>query len=65
MSLLTSLIRASTQFQQAMEKRQASATGADASANTAQSRPADVEPTAGDDRFTPSENSNADLARLK
>jgi hypothetical protein len=65
MSLLTSLIRASTQFQQAMEKRQAPATGSEASATGAQGKPAEVEPTAGDDRFTPSENSHSDLARLK
>jgi hypothetical protein len=65
MSLLTSLIRASTQFQQAMEKRQAPAPGPDASATGAQSKMAEAEPTAGDDRFTPSDSSQADLGRLK
>lgn len=65
MSLLTSLIRASTQFQQAMEKRQAPATGADASAGTPRSQPAEAEPVPGADRFTPSDNNQADLARLK
>lgn len=65
MSLLTSLIRASTQFQQAMEKRQAPATGPEASATRAQGATAEAEPTAGDDRFTPSDSSQADLGRLK
>ncbi|KMQ73875.1 hypothetical protein [Marinobacter subterrani] len=65
MSLLTSLIRASTQFQQAMEKRQAPVTGADASAGTPRSQPAEAEPVPGADRFTPSDNNQADLARLK
>lgn len=65
MSLLTSLIRASTQFQQAMEKRQAPAPGPDASATGAQSKMSEAEPTAGDDRFTPSDSSQVDLGRLK
>lgn len=65
MSLLTSLIRASTQFQQAMEKRQAPATGQEASPDRARGAKVEVESSPGDDRFTPSENSQADLARLK
>lgn len=65
MSLLTSLIRASTQFQQAMEKRQASATGHETAPDKARGAKVEAEPSPGDDRFTPSENSQADLARLK
>lgn len=65
MSLLTSLIRASTQFQQAMEKRQAPATGQEAAPDKARGAKVEVESSPGDDRFTPSENSQADLARLK
>lgn len=65
MSLLTSLIRASTQFQQAMEKRQTPSTGAEAAPGKVQSKTVETEPTAGDDRFTPSDNSQADLAHLK
>ncbi|MDY6840884.1 MAG: hypothetical protein SV429_05145 [Pseudomonadota bacterium] len=62
MSLLTSLIRASTQFQQAMEKRQAPPPGPEAAPGEAQTK---TEPTSGDDRFTPSDNSQSDLARVK
>lgn len=65
MSLLTSLIRASTQFQQAMEKRQTPSTGAEAAPGKVQSQTVETEPTAGDDRFTPSDNSQSDLAHLK
>ncbi|AXS84986.1 MULTISPECIES: hypothetical protein [Marinobacter] len=65
MSLLTSLIRASTQFQQAMEKRQTPATGPETAAAKAQTKTVEAEPTAGDDRFTPSDNSQTDLGRLK
>ncbi len=65
MSLLTSLIRASTQFQQAMEKRPApegSGQGAPAKAEAAQPQPAG---SPGDDRFTPSGDNVADLAKQK
>lgn len=65
MSLLTSLIRASTQFQQAMEKRQTPATGTDGPAAKARSAAPEAEPAPGDDRFTPSGNSQADLGHLK
>ncbi|TYC59044.1 hypothetical protein FMN52_05915 [Marinobacter sp. BW6] len=65
MSLLTSLIRASTQFQQAMEKRQTPAGSPDAAATGAQAKTVETEPAAGDDRFTPSENSQADPGQLK
>lgn len=65
MSLLTSLIRASTQFQQAMEKRQTPATGPEASAARSQGKTVEAELTAGDDRFTPSDSSQTDLGRLK
>ncbi len=63
MSLLTSLIRASTQFQQAMEKRQTAAP--EASATKAQTQTLATEPGAGDDRFTPSDTSKADPGLLK
>lgn len=65
MSLLTSLIRASTQFHQAMEKRPApegSGQGAPAKAEGAQPQPAG---SPGDDRFTPSGDNVADLANQK
>ncbi|SNC75537.1 hypothetical protein SAMN04487881_2956 [Marinobacter sp. es.048] len=65
MSLLTSLIRASTQFQQAMEKRQMPPTGPEAASGKVQTKAIETEPTPGDDRFTPSENSQSDLSRLK
>ncbi len=61
MSLLTSLIKASTQFQQAMEKRPPSAQ-ADASAKAAAP---EAPASATDDRFTLSERANADTARPK
>ena len=65
MSLLTSLIRASTQFQQAMERRQTPSTGPEAAPGKAQAKAMETEPTPGDDRFTPSENNQSDLPRLK
>lgn len=65
MSLLTSLIRASTQFQQAMERRQTPSTGPEAAPGKAQAKAMETEPTPGDDRFTPSENNQSDLSRLK
>ncbi|PHQ24184.1 hypothetical protein CLH62_14735 [Marinobacter guineae] len=65
MSLLTSLIRASTQFQQAMEKRQTPATGPEASAARSQGKTVEAELTDGDDRFTPSDSNQTDLGRLK
>ena len=65
MSLLTSLIRASTQFQQAMERRQTPSTGPEAAPGKAQAKAMETEPTPGDDRFTPSDNNQSDLSRLK
>lgn len=65
MSLLTSLISVSTQFQQAMEKRQALATNPEAKAARAQTETLETGPNAGDDRFTPSDDSQTDLGRLK
>ena len=65
MSLLTSLIWASTQFQQAMERRQTPSTGPEAAPGKAQAKAMETEPTPGDDRFTPSENNQSDLSRLK
>ena len=65
MSLLTSLIRASTQFQQAMEKRQVPPTGPDGAPGKTQTNTVESEATPGDDRFTPSESSQSDIARLK
>ena len=61
MSLLTSLIKASTQFQQAMEKRQPAAPG-DASAKPAAP---DAPASATDDRFTLSERASFDTGRPK
>ena len=65
MSLLTSLISVSTQFQQAMEKRQAPATSPEATAARAETEILETGPNAGDDRFTPSDDSQTDLGRLK
>jgi len=63
MSLLTSLIRASTQFQQAMERKSpAEGTGKTAQAD---SLTPDAAGNPGDDRFTPSGTSTDDLASLK
>ncbi|MEP1213444.1 MAG: hypothetical protein ABJM11_04175 [Marinobacter sp.] len=61
MSLLTSLIKASTQFQQAMEKRSPPASG------NASAKPAAPEApvSATDDRFTMSERAGFDTGRLK
>jgi hypothetical protein len=59
MSLLASLIQASSQFQQAMENRRASAEAREQSASKAQpAAPATPEPAGspGDDRFTPSDS---------
>ncbi|MDF0752353.1 hypothetical protein NLU14_19160 [Marinobacter sp. 71-i] len=61
MSLLTSLIKASTQFQQAMEKRPPAAPGNAAAKPAAPEAPA----SATDDRFTMSERANSDSARPK
>ncbi len=61
MSLLTSLIKASTQFQQAMEKRQPTAPGNAPAKPAAPEAPA----SATDDRFTLSERANSDPARPK
>lgn len=61
MSLLTSLIKASTQFQQAMEKKQPAAPG------NAPAKPAAPEApgSATDDRFTLSERASFDTGRPK
>ena len=72
MSLLTSLIQAGTQFQQAMEKRPATASAdrdgtADRKAAAANARKPSAEPTtsASDDRFTPSGNNESDPLPIK
>lgn len=65
MSLLASLIQASTRFQQAMDHRQpAQATNAEPQAKAADKAP---EPAGspGDDRFTPSDRDADNLANLK
>lgn len=65
MSLLTSLIRASTQFQQALEKRPApEQTGKDSAARAKPGQPQPVGKP-GDDRFTPSGETAADQALQK
>jgi hypothetical protein len=61
MSLLTSLIKASTQFQQAMEKRPPSTQGNAAAKPAASEAPA----SATDDRFTLSERASLDTTRPK
>ncbi|MDL0430237.1 hypothetical protein QPM17_03820 [Marinobacter sp. TBZ242] len=61
MSLLTSLIKASTQFQQAMEKRAPSAQDNAAAKPAAPETPA----SATDDRFTLSERANVETGRPK
>ncbi|WP_372971693.1 hypothetical protein [Marinobacter sp.] len=61
MSLLNSLIKASTQFQQAMEKRPPSQPGSAAAKPAAPEAPA----SATDDRFTLSERADVDTARPK
>ncbi|HSP00332.1 MAG TPA: hypothetical protein VLN90_02600, partial [Thioalkalivibrio sp.] len=61
MSLLTSLIKASTQFQQALEKRPPSAPGNAAAKAAVPEAPA----SATDDRFTMSEQAGLDTARPK
>lgn len=64
MSLLTSLIQASTRFQQTLENRPA--TGAeDQKAKGAGSVEATPPASPGDDRFTPSGGSASDAGRLK
>ncbi|MCM0612574.1 hypothetical protein KFJ24_08845 [Marinobacter sediminum] len=65
MSLLTSLIRASTQFQQAMEKRQTPANTAEAGTTKAESPKPEAIGAPGQDRFTPSGENNADTASQK
>lgn len=71
MSLLTSLIQAGAQFQQAMEKRPAPATDRDPSAGrkgpTAKAgAPSQAEKTsATDDRFTPSGDTQSDPFQIK
>lgn len=61
MSLLTSLIKASTQFQQAMEKKQPAASGNAVPKPAAQESPA----SATDDRFTLSERASFETGRPK
>ncbi len=72
MSLLTSLIQAGAQFQQAMEKRPATASAdrdatADRKAAAANARKPSAEPApaASDDRFTPSGNNESDPLQIK
>jgi len=65
MSLLTSLIQASTRFQQSLENRPAANGAGEPAAKPADSAEA-VQPAGpGDDRFTPSGNSADDAGRLK
>ena len=65
MSLLASLIQASTRFQQTMDQRQpASATNAEARPKAAEKTP-EAAGTPGDDRFTPSGQSIDNLTDLK
>jgi len=61
MSLLTSLIKASTQFQQAMEKRQPTAASDSAAKPAAPDTPASTT----EDRFTLSERASFDTGRPK
>lgn len=72
MSLLTSLIQAGAQFQQAMEKRPATATGdrntatdGKTATGKAQKPSAEPAPSATDDRFTPSGNNETDPFQIK
>ena len=64
MSLLTSLIQASTRFQQAMDSRQAPAANPDGE-KPAATKPPEAAGTPGDDRFTPSGQSELDPGSLK
>jgi len=63
-SLLTSLIQASTRFQQAMDSRQAPAANPDGE-KPAATKPPEAAGTPGDDRFTPSGQSELDPGSLK
>lgn len=72
MSLLTSLIQAGAQLQQAMEKRPATtsadrdpATGRQGPAGKARTLSAEPAPSATDDRFTPSGNGETDALQIK
>lgn len=72
MSLLTSLIQAGAQLQQAMEKRPANApadqdtaAGRKAAAGNAQKASAEPAQSATDDRFTPSGNNETDPLQIK
>ena len=68
MSLLTSLIQAGAQFQQAMEKRPASSSmdrGAHAGHKAAATGANEPAPSATDDRFTPSGNNETDPLQIK
>ncbi|MDX5388646.1 MAG: hypothetical protein LPK24_19185, partial [Marinobacter sp.] len=64
MSLLTSLIQASTRFQQAMDSRQAPAAKTDGEKPNATKQP-EAAGNPGDDRFTPSGQSELDPGSLK
>ncbi|WP_420194142.1 hypothetical protein [Marinobacter sp. GH_1] len=64
MSLLTSLIQASTRFQQAMDSRQAPAAKPDGEKPAATKQP-EAAGNPGDDRFTPSGQSELDPGSLK
>jgi len=64
MSLLTSLIQASTRFQQTLENRSAAETEGQQTKKAASSET--VQPASpGDDRFTPSGDSLSDMGKLK
>lgn len=65
MSLLTSLIRASTQFQQALEKRQPASQPATPAGNAAQEAAAAPDADHNDDRFTRSGQNPGELSSLK
>ncbi|AOY88197.1 hypothetical protein BKP64_08475 [Marinobacter salinus] len=65
MSILTSLIRASTQFQQAMENRPSPASPDDGSHAKAEGSKPEAIGAPGDDRFTPSGEAGADPASMK
>lgn len=64
MSLLTSLIKASTQFQSALEKRP-TATAEQTAGKAAETRAAEQPSSPTDDRFTRTTPQNPDLAALK
>lgn len=65
MSLLTSLIQASTRFQQSLENRPAANGAGEPKAKSAANAEALQPAGPGDDRFTPSGNSSDEAGRLK